>query len=140
MDLDLAEAAINAKTRVLLATSIHGYPVDLDRLADISRRHPHVLVIQDCAHSFAAEHRGRPVHTAGVAAVFGLNISKLITSIFAGMVTTDDAALAARLRALRDKRLTPVGWFRRWQQTAYLAAATGALTPTIFTAVDRIRR
>ena len=140
MDLDLAEAAISPETGAIIATSIHGYPVDLDRLAEIRLRHPHVLIVQDCAHSFAAEHQGRPVQKEGVAAIFGFNISKLITSIFGGMVTTDDLKLSARLRALRDRRLVPSGRTRDFQRTTYLAMAALALTPPFFTWVDRIRR
>lgn len=140
MNLDAAEAAITASTGALIATSIHGYPVNLDRLTELRQRHPHVLIIQDCAHSFAAEHRGHPVQQAGVAAVFGLNVSKLMTSIFGGMVTTDDALLARRLRDVRAARLNGPSLLRGLQRAVYLAAATLALTPTLFTIVDRIRR
>lgn len=136
MDLDKAEAAITPATAAILATSIHGYPVDLDRLAALRARHPHVQVIQDCAHSFAAEWKGRPVHKEGIAAVFGLNISKIMTSIFGGMVTTDDASLAARLRSLRDSRIAPGG--RGFARALYLAAASLALWPPAFGLVQRI--
>jgi dTDP-4-amino-4,6-dideoxygalactose transaminase len=103
MDLDLAEAAIGPNTGALIATSIFGHPVDLDRLDVITARHPNLVIIQDCAHSYAAEWRGRPVQQAGRASIFGINISKTATSIFGGMVTTDDADLATRLRELRKK-------------------------------------
>ncbi|MFA7413949.1 MAG: DegT/DnrJ/EryC1/StrS family aminotransferase [Rhizobium sp.] len=136
MDLDKAEAAITAETGAIIATSIHGYPVDLDRLDAIAARHPHVVILQDCAHSFAAEWNGRPVQKHGRAAIFGLNISKLMTSIFGGMITTDDADLAARLRALRDVRLEAGG--RGLSRALYLAAATTALAPPVFSLVKRI--
>jgi perosamine synthetase len=136
MDLDKAEAAITTNTGAIIATSIHGYPVDLDRLDAIAARHPHVAVLQDCAHSFAAEWKGRPVQKNGRAAIFGLNISKLMTSIFGGMITTDDSDLAARLRALRDRRLEPGG--RGLSRALYLAAASTALAPPVFSLVKRI--
>ncbi|MEM5471122.1 DegT/DnrJ/EryC1/StrS family aminotransferase [Hoeflea sp. AS60] len=137
MDLDQAEAAITENTGAIIATSIHGYPVDLDRLDAIAARHPHVIIIQDCAHSFAAEWKGRPVQKNGRAAIFGLNISKLMTSIFGGMITTDDAELATKLRDLRDHRLEANGGgvFKR---AVYLAAATTALAPPVFSIVKRI--
>ncbi|WP_052161842.1 DegT/DnrJ/EryC1/StrS family aminotransferase [Hoeflea sp. BAL378] len=136
MDLDKAEAAITAETGAIIATSIHGYPVDLDRLDALCARHPQVTVIQDCAHSFAAEWKGRPLQKHGRAAIFGLNISKLMTSIFGGMITTDDADLAARLRQVRDVRLEAGG--RGLSRALYLAAATTALAPPVFTLVKRI--
>lgn len=139
MDLDKAEAAITERTGAIIATSIHGYPVDLDRLAALSERHPHVTVIQDCAHSFGARWKGRLVNKAGVAAVFGLNVSKIMTSIFGGMLTTDDAAFAAELRAVRDRGLT--GSHRRGLARAlYLSAALPALSPALFGLVQRISR
>ncbi len=49
MDLDKAAAAITPQTGAILATSIHGYPVNLDKLEAIMAAHPHVAVIQDCA-------------------------------------------------------------------------------------------
>lgn len=136
MDLEKAEAAITADTGAIIATSIHGYPVDLDRLDAITSRHPHVVILQDCAHSFAAEWNGRPVQKHGRAAIFGLNISKLMTSIFGGMITTDDADLAARLRHMRDLRLEAGG--RGLSRAVYLAAAATALVPPVFTLVKRI--
>jgi dTDP-4-amino-4,6-dideoxygalactose transaminase len=135
MDLEKAEAAITQHTAALLATSIHGYPVDLDRLDALRARHPRLAVVQDCAHSFGASWRGVPVHRAGLAAVFGLNISKIMTSIFGGMVTTDDRELAERLRALRDRRLRRGG--RGFGRALYLAAATAALSPSLYGIVRR---
>lgn len=140
MDLDQAEAAIGRRTGALIATSIHGYPVDLERLDQIRARNPGLIIIQDCAHSFAAKWKGRPVQREGHAAIFGLNISKSMTSIFGGMVTTDDADLARRLRSARQQRLQPATWLRSLSRAIYLVAATAALFPPAFTVVDKIRR
>ena len=92
--LDQVEAAIGNNSGAFIATSIFGNPVDLDALDQIARRHPGLPIIQDCAHSFICEWNGRPVHRQGIAAIFGLNVSKTMTSIFGGMVTTDDDRLA----------------------------------------------
>lgn len=140
MDLDLAEAAISEHTGAIIPTSIYGYPVDLDRLSDLRRRHPDIIVIQDCAHSFAAEWQGRPVQRAGDAAIFGLNISKIITSIFGGMVTTDRDDIAARLRRHRDQRLGGPTRAKGFLRATYLLAAVTALCPPVFTLVDRAQK
>jgi dTDP-4-amino-4,6-dideoxygalactose transaminase len=140
MDLELAEQAITEKTAAVIATSIHGYPIDLDRLLEIQRRHPDLIVIQDCAHSFFAEWNGRPVQREGKAAIYGLNISKIMTSIFGGMVTTDDRRLYEELKSLRDEELVRASPGRNIRQQTYLVAATIALTPPIFTLVKAIQR
>jgi perosamine synthetase len=137
MDLEKACHAITDATAAIIATSIHGYPVDLDRLDKIAADHPRIVILQDCAHSFAASWKGRPVQRAGRAAIFGLNISKLITSIFGGIVTTDDAELAARLKAIRDMRIE-AGGGRSLDRILYLAAALTALSPIAFEVVKRV--
>lgn len=140
MDLDLAEEAITGKTGALIATSLFGYPVDLDRLAALRSRHPGILVIQDCAHSFAAEWQGRPVQQGGAAAIFGLNISKLLTSVFGGMVTTDDAELADRLRELRDREVRAPGAAKSLRRLLYLLAVYPAFLPLVYGLVNRLER
>lgn len=139
MDLNAAAAHIEAGAAVIIATSIHGYPVDLDHLEKLQEANPGLIVIQDCAHSFTASWRGRTVQNAGIAAIFGLNVSKLMTSIFGGMVTTDDDALAGRLRALRDASLQPASFPRAWARRAYLLAAGAALSPPLFGIVSRLK-
>ncbi len=140
MDLDQAETLIDDHTGALVATSLFGYPVDLDRLDDLRHRHPHVTIVQDCAHSFAAEWHGRPVQRAGTAAIFGLNISKLITSIFGGMISTDDEILAEQLRNLRDQRLQPAGTLKAWRRRLYLSAVYPAFNPAIYGLTNHLER
>ena len=140
MDLDAAEAAITERTGAIIPTSIFGYPVDLDRLEQIRARHPHVQVIQDCAHSFRARWNGRAVCPAGDAAIVGLNVSKIITSIFGGMVTTDDPELAARLRTVRDQRVHRSTMLKSLRRRLYLLAVAPALSQAGFGFVDRLAR
>lgn len=140
MDLDAAEDAIGPKTKALIATSIFGHPVDLDRLAALKSRHPDVVVIQDCAHSFACEWRGQPVQAAGSAAIFGCNISKVATSIFGGMVTSDDADLVERIRRRRAGRIVPPSQKRAALRGLYLFAAAIAFSPATYWLVDLLRK
>ena len=109
MDLDLFRKSITAKTRVVLPTHLFGYPMNVDSVNQIvreaeSRFGQRIYIIQDCAHSFEAEWQGRSVINTGDGALFGLNISKQITSIFGGMFTTNDDEIAKKLLAFRDQR------------------------------------
>lgn len=132
MDLDKAEKLITDNTGAVIATSLFGYPVDLDKLDALKKKYPHIMIIQDCAHSFAAEWKGRPVQKAGVAAIFGLNISKILTSIFGGMITTDDEKLYSKLWHLRDKTLYPAGWKKGLRRLAYLISVFPALWEPVY--------
>lgn len=143
MDLDLLPAAINENTRAVIATHLFGFPLDLDRLeaivSDAEKRHGRkIWLVQDCAHSFGARWRGRMVCSSGDAALYGLNISKTITSIFGGMLTFREPGLAAPVRALRDERARKPGFLKPWKRRLYLAAAHAAFSETIYGLTWRI--
>ena len=140
MDLDKAETVINENTGAIIATSIFGYPVDLDRLDKIKKRYPHIFIIQDCAHSFAAEWKGRPVQREGIAAIFGLNISKLLTSIFGGMITTDDSDLYKKLKQIRDQRLKKPTRKKSLKRILYLFAVYPAFWEPVYGVINKLER
>lgn len=127
MDLDQVAAVINERTRAIVATHLFGYPLDVKRLNAIvsaaEARYGHkIWIIQDCAHAFGARWQGQLVCNAGDVALFGLNISKLITAIFGGMLTTNDAELAGRLRAWRDEHFCCPGLTKDVQRRLYALA------------------
>jgi dTDP-4-amino-4,6-dideoxygalactose transaminase len=140
MDLDMAEQAITGKTGAIVATSLFGYPVDLDRMDQIRQRHPQVHVIQDCAHSFAAEWKGRPVQREGSAALFGFNISKILTSIFGGMVTTDNGSLSQTLKLLRDRLLKPSDWKKSLRRLFYFISVYPAFWQPLYRLINQLER
>jgi perosamine synthetase len=127
MDLDRLTAAITPRTGAILATHLFGFPLDLDRfraiVADAEQRFGRkIWIIQDCAHAFGARWKGRLVCNDGDAALFGLNISKMLSSIFGGMLTFSDRALASKVRAWRDQHLVPGTAVKSAQRLAYLLA------------------
>ena len=137
MDLDQVEAAINERTRVILSTHLFGYPLDVDRLDEIvlraQKRHGHkIWVVQDCAHSFGGQWQGRPVAQAGDIALFGLNISKMVTSIFGGMLTTDNDDLANRLQWWRDANFSHPSWTKSFSRRLYLLAVYPAFNNDLY--------
>ena len=94
MNLDLIQENITENTKAIIVTSIFGNPINLEKLNKIRERNPKIYVIQDCAHSFLTRSENQETHKQGIAAFFGLNFGKMITSIFGGMITTDDDNLA----------------------------------------------
>jgi len=140
MNLDKAGEIITSKTGAMIATSVFGYPVNLDKLDMIRDQHPHVQIIQDCAHSFAAEWKGRQVQREGTAALFGLNISKLMTSIFGGMITTDDETLYNKLKYFRDHFTSPSNWKKSMRRLIYFLAVYAAFSEKIYGIINRMER
>lgn len=140
MNLNIAEQAINEKTGAIIATSLFGYPVNLDQLDEIRKRHPYIFVIQDCAHSFVATWNGRPVQKEGVAALFGLNISKTLTSVFGGMITTDNEDIYKKLKTIRQQRLEKPGWGKGFRRLLYLLTVYPAFWEQLYGLINRLER
>jgi len=95
------ERRITRRTRAILAVHTFGAPADCDRLERIARRH-RVKLVFDAAHGFGCRWRGRPVGGFGDAEVFSMSPTKLVVAAEGGLVTTDDAALARRIRIGRE--------------------------------------
>lgn len=106
LDPGQVERAIGPRTRAILCVHQMGMPCDLERLADIARRH-RLPLVEDAACAAGSEYRlsgqwrrcGAP---AGQSACFSFHPRKVITTGDGGMVTTDDAELVERLRLLRQ--------------------------------------
>jgi dTDP-4-amino-4,6-dideoxygalactose transaminase len=96
------EAAITPRTRAILAVHLYGQAADMTRITEIARRNG-LKVVEDCAQAHGAMHAGRKVGAWGDAAGFSFYPTKNLGALGdAGAITTDDAALAAMLRALRN--------------------------------------
>lgn len=103
-----AERVITPRTRAVLVTHWNGATADLRPFLDLAERHPHSVhgppvVIVDAARACGGRTpSGAVVGAEGWATVFSFESKKLMTTFGqGGMVTTNDAALAERLRRLR---------------------------------------
>lgn len=137
MNLELVPEAITRDTRAIIATHTFGYPQDLDKLEAIVKEaealYGHkIWLMQDCCHAFGAEWNGRMVGTSGDVAVYAFNISKLMTSIFGGMLTFQDKMLADKVRAWRDQHYQKAGLWKRVQRRIYLLAVYIAFNEKIY--------
>ena len=100
LDAAKVEAALTARTRVLLPTHLYGQPADLERLLDFARRHG-LKLVEDGAQAHGASYRDRRIGGHGDAVTWSFYPSKNLGAMGdAGAVTTNDPALAARIRML----------------------------------------
>lgn len=96
------ETAITRRTRAIIAVHLYGQPADLDSIGEVASRHG-LRVIEDAAQAHGARWRGRRVGSLGHAAAFSFYPGKNLGALGdAGAITTDDAALAERVRSLRN--------------------------------------
>jgi perosamine synthetase len=137
MNLDEVENAINENTRAIIATHTFGYPQNIDRLEAMvehaQKTYGHkVWLVQDCCHAFGAKFNGRLIGTSGDVAVYALNISKMITAIFGGVLTFQDKELADRVRSWRDENYKRAGYWKNIQRRFYLLAVFVAFNKKVY--------
>ncbi len=101
IDAAQIESAITPRTKVILPVHLYGCPAAMPAIMAIARRHG-LVVVEDCAQAIGAKVGGRTVGTIGTIGCFSFFPSKNLGAYGdGGMVTTNDVALADRLRALR---------------------------------------
>lgn len=105
MNLDLLEGAITPKTRAIMPVHLTGNVIDMQRLNTIAAAHG-LTVIEDACQSLFGEWQGRKAGSFGAAAGFSMHPLKLINVWGdAGIIVTNDDAIADRCRLLRNHGL-----------------------------------
>lgn len=105
LDPDHVDQLVTSRTSAVVAVHLFGHPATMPDLITSARRHG-LAVIEDAAQAVAAELHKVPMGAWGDLACFSFYPTKNMHSIEGGMVTTADAALAARLRLLRNQVMT----------------------------------
>jgi dTDP-3-amino-3,4,6-trideoxy-alpha-D-glucose transaminase len=117
MDPALLEAAITPRTRAIIPVHLYGRVADMDAILAIADRHG-IPVIEDCAQAHGATLDGRRAGSMGVCGCFSFYPTKNLGAVGdGGAIVTGDAALAEKLRRLRQ-----YGWERK-----YYTAETGGV-------------
>jgi dTDP-3-amino-3,4,6-trideoxy-alpha-D-glucose transaminase len=102
IDASLIPPALTDRTAAIVPVHLRGEPADMDAIGAIADDNG-LAVVEDAAQAHGARHRGRRVGGLGGAAAFSFYPSKNLGAIGdGGAVTTDDEALAARVRLLRN--------------------------------------
>jgi len=99
---DAVKAAITPSTKAIMPVHLYGHPVDMDAIVALGRDRG-IPVVEDAAQAQGAGYRGRRAGALGDAAGFSFYPGKNLGAMGdAGAVTTDDDALAERVRMLRN--------------------------------------
>jgi dTDP-4-amino-4,6-dideoxygalactose transaminase len=102
-------AAITPKTKAIIPVHLYGQPADLNPILEIARTFE-LRVIEDCSQSHGAKYKGRRVGSYGDLACFSFYPTKNLGALGdGGMVVTNQAEFAQRLRMLRE-----YGWAERY--------------------------
>jgi dTDP-4-amino-4,6-dideoxygalactose transaminase len=108
LDPNHVEALLSPRTRAIFPVHMNGLAAPLDDYEAIAQRHPHPRfgppkVIADAARACGAGYKGHKVGHSGWMTVFSFHTQKLMSTLGeGGAVTTNDPAVAKRLRAIRQ--------------------------------------
>ena len=95
-------AAITPRTKAIMPVHLYGQPVDMDPILAIARKHG-LRVFEDAAQGAGARYKGRMVGSLGDAAGFSFYPGKNLGAYGdGGAVVTNDAAIAEKVRLLRN--------------------------------------
>lgn len=111
IDPNRIEEAITPRTRAIVPVHLYGRPCDMDAILDIARRH-NLLVIEDAAHALEAVYKGRKLGTIGNLTAFSFYVTKNVATGEGGMVTTDNADFAEKIRIYALHGMTLDAWKR----------------------------
>lgn len=96
------EGAITERTRAIIPVHLYGQPADLDPILDMAERRG-LQVIEDAAQAQGARYKGERIGGHGALCTWSFYPGKNLGALGdAGAITTNDAALAERLRLLRN--------------------------------------
>lgn len=95
------ERRITERTCAIMGVHLYGNPCDIGGLAR-SAGGAGIKLVFDAAHAFGSRYRGKPIGQFGDAEVFSLTPTKLLVCGEGGLISTNDAVLARRLRAARN--------------------------------------
>ena len=100
VDPRAVEAAITSRTRAIVPVHLYGWPCDMDGVLAVAEPRG-LAVLEDAAHGIGTTLHGRPAGSLAHGACFSLYVTKNVTSVEGGMVTTDRGDLVERMRTER---------------------------------------
>jgi dTDP-4-amino-4,6-dideoxygalactose transaminase len=140
IDVGRIQAAVTPKTKAIIPVHLYGHPAEMNPILEIAREY-NLKVIEDNAQGFGAEYLGRKTGALGDIGCLSFFPTKNLGAYGdGGMVVTDDAALAERMRMLRAH-----GWKKKYysEEVGYnsrLDALQAAILQVKFPHVDEWNR
>ncbi len=102
VDVSLVPSAVTPRTKAIIPVHLTGQSTDMDPILEVANRHG-LYVVEDAAQAHGTLYKGRACGSIGIAGCFSFYPGKNLGAYGdGGMVTTNDAQLAERLRRLRN--------------------------------------
>lgn len=111
IDVDKIREKITPRTKGIIPVHIAGHPVQLDEIMAIANEH-NLFVLEDAAHAVYTQYKGKMIGSIGNATSFSFYATKNLATGEGGMVTTNDQALADKIRIMSVHGMSRNAWNR----------------------------
>lgn len=101
VDIDDLRKKITSRAKAILVVHLYGHPADMDPIMEIAQQHQ-LWVIEDAAEAHGALYKNKKVGGIGHVGCFSFYSNKIITTGEGGMIVTNDEAIIAKARRLKD--------------------------------------
>jgi len=128
IDAEDLQRKITSKSRVVIVQHTFGLPAFMDKILEICNQN-NLILIEDCAHSLGAEYKEKKVGTLGRVSFFSFSRDKVISSVYGGMIATNDDNLAQKIREYQEKAGFP-SYFWIFQQLLHPILMNWLILPT----------
>ena len=102
LDTEDLKNKISPKSGAVIVQHTFGLPAEMENIAEICRKN-NLILIEDCAHSLGATYNNKKLGLFGKAAFFSFSRDKIISSVYGGMVITNDDVLAQKIKEFQKK-------------------------------------
>lgn len=102
---DSVQALLSPRTKAITAVDYAGQPCDYGRLQSVAQLKG-ITLIADACHALGGSYNKAPVGTLAKLSTFSFHPVKPITTGEGGMITTDDQALASKMKIFRNHGIT----------------------------------
>ncbi len=102
LDPDDLKKKITLKSKAVMIQHTFGWPAQIEEILKIAKEN-NLYLIEDCAHALGAKYKGKFCGTFGDVAFFSFGRDKIISSVFGGMVVTNNEKMGERIKEFRDK-------------------------------------
>nr|MBQ4317889.1 DegT/DnrJ/EryC1/StrS family aminotransferase [Clostridia bacterium] len=101
LDPNDLENKITERTKMIIPVHIGGYPCDMDAINAIAKKHG-IIVLEDAAHAFGAEYKGKKIGTISDFTAFSFHEVKNLTSFGeGGILTTNREDIKGEIKRAR---------------------------------------
>lgn len=111
IDPDKIEEKITSKTKAIIPVHMAGRPCEMDKILKIAKKH-NLKVIEDAAHAFGAEYKGKKIGNISDFTAFSFYVTKNLTTGEGGMVTTNNEKYADLIKIYSLHGMSRDAWKR----------------------------